>query len=491
MTGNPNQYYISQSPASLRTSLAQDIDTLFAPLEQTPAELAAGVTPVNFAYPPGDVRRYGALLNGTTDDSAAWQTAINVVCGVAGGGPGGTLFAPTGTSVINSTVTWPRNVEQVNLLAYGCRIISTSALGFNYVFIMNTGQNQNGVNIYGLTIDHSAIGTSAGLIDMAFALNTHFYDCVLIGATTGSFVIARCRNLTVGNDGTGCFWTRFVNCIFYYAGTGYYGLILRGAANATSIIGCVFTNCGIAGVYMQQDTGQTTMPNAVLIEGCAFETFADFAIDVVIATATTGIAGLRCIGNRFENGGTAFGFTGTISGASAVPAVLMGNYLISNVTYLLNSSGDTINSFDFSTTPAVNPSMSAPGDITWTSVAGNMAGRFGAAGKGWSVQNTSGVQQGGLVQKTGGGVALVGSTSGLTISATATPAANLRGSGSTAALATSTVTFGTAEPDTSYFLSVTLTSGTGTISSITKNTGSFVITWSAAVTNTYDWHLIR
>lgn len=458
----------------------------------TSAESAASVTPTTFAFPPGDIRRYGAVLDGVTNDAAAWQSAVNVVCGTSGSGPGGTIYAPTGTSVINTTITWPRNFYQVDVMGYGCRITSTSALGFNFVWVMSTGQNQNGVNVYGLTFDHLAIASSQGLIDMAFALNTHFYDCSFLGATTGSFVIARCRNSTVGNDNTGCFWTRFQNCIFYYAATGYYGLILRGAANATSVVGCVFTNCGIAGVYMQQDSGQTTMPNAVLIEGCAFETFATYAIAAVISTSTTGIAGLRCIGNRFENGGTAFAFTGTISGASAVPAYLAGNYLISNVTYLLNSSGDTINSFDFSTTPAINPSMNAPADITWTSTAGNIASRFGATGKGYSIQNTSGTEQGAFRFKAGGGVALVGSASGpLTISATATAANNLRGSGSTAAAGTSTVTFGTAEPDTSYFLTVTLTSGTGTISSIAKNTGTFVITWSAAVTNTYDWHLIR
>jgi hypothetical protein len=50
---------------------------------RTTAEIAAGVTPTNYAYPPGDVRRYGAVgdSNGTTgngtDDTAAFQAAIN------------------------------------------------------------------------------------------------------------------------------------------------------------------------------------------------------------------------------------------------------------------------------------------------------------------------------------------------------------------------------------------------------------------------------
>jgi parallel beta-helix repeat protein len=35
------------------------------------AEESAGVTPTNFSYPHGDVRRYGAVLDGSTDDTAA------------------------------------------------------------------------------------------------------------------------------------------------------------------------------------------------------------------------------------------------------------------------------------------------------------------------------------------------------------------------------------------------------------------------------------
>lgn len=45
---------------------------------RTAAEIAAGVTPTNFAYIPGDVRRYGAVGNGSTDDAAAFANAALV-----------------------------------------------------------------------------------------------------------------------------------------------------------------------------------------------------------------------------------------------------------------------------------------------------------------------------------------------------------------------------------------------------------------------------
>src|SRR5690606_75555 len=38
---------------------------------RTAAEISAGVTPVDYRYPEGDVRRYGAVGDGLTDDTEA------------------------------------------------------------------------------------------------------------------------------------------------------------------------------------------------------------------------------------------------------------------------------------------------------------------------------------------------------------------------------------------------------------------------------------
>lgn len=46
---------------------------------QTDAEGSAGVVPTNYEYPPGDVRRYGAVGDGLTDDSVALNAALS--CG--------------------------------------------------------------------------------------------------------------------------------------------------------------------------------------------------------------------------------------------------------------------------------------------------------------------------------------------------------------------------------------------------------------------------
>ncbi len=68
---------------------------------QTAAESTAGVTPTNVEYPPGDVRRYGAALDGTTDDSSALQDA---------GDTGYLVYIPDGT-LVATAISWSSNVE--------------------------------------------------------------------------------------------------------------------------------------------------------------------------------------------------------------------------------------------------------------------------------------------------------------------------------------------------------------------------------------------
>jgi hypothetical protein len=52
-------------------------NNIFGYIGQTAAELAAGVTPTNYGYPPGDVRRYGADTTGVAGSATAIQNAIN------------------------------------------------------------------------------------------------------------------------------------------------------------------------------------------------------------------------------------------------------------------------------------------------------------------------------------------------------------------------------------------------------------------------------
>ncbi len=76
------------------TLSASVIGTFLYP--RTTAEVAAGVTPSNYAYEPGDVRRYGAVGDGVADDTVAIQNACNCARFV---------YLPAGTYKTTSVIT--------------------------------------------------------------------------------------------------------------------------------------------------------------------------------------------------------------------------------------------------------------------------------------------------------------------------------------------------------------------------------------------------
>jgi hypothetical protein len=82
-----------------RTLIAQSVNELIKvrpPFDTTEAEVSAGVTPVNYAYAPGDVRRYGAAIDGATDDRPAIMNAYEQF--KSSGAP---ITAPAGTSYVS------------------------------------------------------------------------------------------------------------------------------------------------------------------------------------------------------------------------------------------------------------------------------------------------------------------------------------------------------------------------------------------------------
>ena len=92
-------------PATAVTGTALSQSTIGALLHpRTAAEIAASVTPTDYNYLPGDVRRYGAVGDGSTDDTTALQNALNSGERVIKGYPPHTyLVSYVGTKTINGT----------------------------------------------------------------------------------------------------------------------------------------------------------------------------------------------------------------------------------------------------------------------------------------------------------------------------------------------------------------------------------------------------
>jgi hypothetical protein len=118
----------------------------------TAAEISAGVTPTNYQYEPGDIRRYGAVGDGSTSDYAAWVSAALV---------GGKIIVPenfnsaiasaslssTGIALLSNTVIRGagRDTSKITVTgATACNLFRT--LNKQGITLEDVTLRQNGVN---------------------------------------------------------------------------------------------------------------------------------------------------------------------------------------------------------------------------------------------------------------------------------------------------------------------------------------------------------
>jgi hypothetical protein len=95
---------------------------------KTPAEIAAGVTPVNYAYPPLWVDRYGNNTTpGTTDMTAAINAALAVAGQAVGTSQGAAIYFINSTYLISSTITGPNRVRFIGMNKRGTVILASAA----------------------------------------------------------------------------------------------------------------------------------------------------------------------------------------------------------------------------------------------------------------------------------------------------------------------------------------------------------------------------
>jgi hypothetical protein len=89
------------SIASVSVSLTQEnVGAVLFP--RTAAEVSASVTPTNYYHPEGNILRYGATGDGTTDDTTAIQNAINV----QSYGNHNAVYFPGGVYVVSALYTY-------------------------------------------------------------------------------------------------------------------------------------------------------------------------------------------------------------------------------------------------------------------------------------------------------------------------------------------------------------------------------------------------
>ncbi len=189
-------------------------------LKRTAAEIAAGVTPVNYAYAPGHLYRYGTNIEGgTTDMSSALQTALD---------SNSEVFIPIGTHLIDTTINVPASVR-ITGEGYGS-VLQTTATTDHTMISLSAAHR---VKIQGLRFVGNSSGTdplspSVG-VDIFQSNYVEISSCFLEAFNHGIRVIDETVN---ANNCTGL--NIHDNHFFsaYGDGNGGYGILHVRASNS-------------------------------------------------------------------------------------------------------------------------------------------------------------------------------------------------------------------------------------------------------------------
>lgn len=218
--------------------------------ERTAAEIAAAITPTAYKFAPGDVRRYGAVANGSTNDSAAIQAAINVQAS------GGTdvILAP-GTSALSTGLTFGGNLK---IRGHGNKtsiLLVTSGTAISVLRAANTSAFNDGVVLedFGIILANAAdIGVNLTSVSRCDMRSVRIWGDSAQVAVRGTGVLFDAGTASCyANSLNDC---DIRNCVR--------GLHLRAAANANFCYGGQILNC-TEGVF-QEGTGGSRIDN------CAF-----------------------------------------------------------------------------------------------------------------------------------------------------------------------------------------------------------------------------
>lgn len=268
------------------------------PFARTAAEIAASVTPSNYAYAPGNTLRYGANTTpGTTDMTAAIAAAL---LQASFGGPA--AYLPAGRYGISSDLPFVTGNRDLNGGSQYAVNLHGDGMNQSYIEFLSGGTFTNGVYINGGATAHlageirdvsiNAAGHAAQALTLSYTDVASVKRCVVRGSTG--------RGIYVNN----CIMTRIEQCYVIGNGSASYGQVEIDATNVATT-GYTTTTC-LDQVYVSQ--GNSGCLAALLIDraantvilGGAYESSGIGAM-ISSKASTYGCAGLSFIGTDFED----------------------------------------------------------------------------------------------------------------------------------------------------------------------------------------------
>jgi hypothetical protein len=304
------------------------------------AEILASVTPTNYQFDEGDIRRYGAVLDGVTSDSAALDKLYSVIK-YGGHGyvpPKKMMLTTQSTLEIDNSGTVGRRYGNIILEGYGCEVYTSGAI---CALDVRYGFTPMGVTVRGFKINHR--GNASATYGVRLRNTTHaLVEDVSVEAhgVGGSYAAFALLQDDPADNATANNWATLRGCNVRKRAGADPGdvpicLLLEGAQNATLIEDCSFgmtTGSTSIGIDVRPPSGQPWMPNAVMIRDNAFEGLGTAYRETTGTNAGTAIwaTGVRLLGNRMES--MTSGFMQFVSGTGATvtdpsyPLIARDNY---------------------------------------------------------------------------------------------------------------------------------------------------------------------
>lgn len=197
----------------------------------TSSEFAAGVTPTNFSFPPGDLRRYGAVGNGDSGSAGADDTAA-VNAAILSWNGRGEVYVPKGTYRLTSQI----------IVTTGIRLVGDGCSESNGVGSANRGASCFLRDFAGTSPTFLVTGDDCGIDRIDFDNNTLGGNCVDVWGSRWHGGIISTRNgsngLRLGQTNAGASNTNTNNWRLDFlltCGNSTHGLFIDDTNTTTSL----------------------------------------------------------------------------------------------------------------------------------------------------------------------------------------------------------------------------------------------------------------